>query len=416
MMMMTGDEREQTSLNDMLRRTTSGKVRTREMQKGIFRAHAFGRRVVNARMNEVKGERGGGARARASWSFDDERSSEGVGGNGNANDRGENGRMGLREEYARARERERTRDGDVGFGSRRGKAASDGRFGMKDFSSRRDDDAPRYDRRAMRKELGRDPTIKESLVGEIVYGANAVREALRQNRRACYALYVQEGDGGAGADEDVLTLAKGLKVEIKRASKHDLNMLCDNRPHQGVVLDAEALETPALEELPKWDSTGLPPVWLALDEIMDPQNLGAMLRSAHFLGVDGVVYCAKNSAPFNGTTSKASSGAMEAQLVHQTSVMHRFLAKARDDGWDVVGASAESRAIDVRDFTVSSPTVLVMGNEGAGLRTNVRRACARLVKIPAGASASPGVDSLNVSVAAGILVHHFLAARRVNSV
>ena len=270
----------------------------------------------------------------------------------------------------------------------------------------------RYDRKAMRKELGKAPTLAESLVGEIVYGANAVREALRQNRRTSYALYVQDGDGGAGADEELLRLARERGVEVKYASKHDLNMACANKPHQGVVLDADALEVPTLEDLPPWDGRGPAPVWLALDEIVDPQNLGAVLRSAHFLGVDGVVCCAKNSAPFNATTSKASAGAMEAQVVHQTGVMHRFLAKARHEGWDVIGASAEARAEDVREFTrVDCPTVLVVGNEGAGLRTNVRRACNRLVKIPSAPRTAPGVDSLNVSVAAGILVHHFLSSR-----
>ena len=312
----------------------------------------------------------------------------------------------------------------------RGRAADDDEFidGYGDASARYDaqaredarrrgrGDTVRYDRKAMRKELGKGPTLAESLVGEIVYGANAVREALRQNRRTSFALYVQDGDGGAGADAEVLRLAQELKIEVKYASKHDLNMLCDNKPHQGVVLDAEALDVPLLDDLPRWDGQGLPPVWLALDEIVDPQNLGAMLRSAHFLGVDGVICCAKNSAPFNATTSKASAGAMEAQVVHQTGVMHRFLAKARDEGWDVIGASAEARAEDVRDFVrVSQPTLLVMGNEGAGLRTNVRRACNRLVKIPAAQRKAPGVDSLNVSVAAGILVHHFLSSRRADS-
>ena len=108
---------------------------------------------------------------------------------------------------------------------------------------------------------------------------------------------MQAGDGGGGADAEVLRVAQELKIEVKYASKHDLNMLCDNKRHQGVVLDAEALDVPLLDDLPRWDGQGLPPVWLALDEIVDPQNLGAMLRSAHFLGVDGVICCAKNSAP-----------------------------------------------------------------------------------------------------------------------
>ena len=220
------------------------------------------------------------------------------------------------------------------------------------------------------------------------------------------------GGKGAGAESEILRLAEARAVTVKRASKHDLNMACDNKPHQGVLLDAEALEIPTLEDLPKWDGRGEPPVWLALDEIVDPQNLGAALRSAHFLGVDGVVCCAKNSAPFNATVSKASAGAMEAQVVHQTGVMHRFLAKARDEGWDVVGAAADARAEDVSDFSVRAPTILVMGNEGSGLRTNVRRACNRLIEIPRSASSAAGVDSLNVSVAAGILIHRLVAARR----
>ena len=267
---------------------------------------------------------------------------------------------------------------------------------------------------------GAAPTIAEQLAGEIVYGTNPVLEALRQNRRALFALYVQTGEGGAAtrdgkggsADSEILRLAEARNVTVRRASKHDLNMACDNKPHQGVALDAEALEIPQLEDLPTWDGRGEPPVWLALDEIVDPQNLGAALRSAHFLGVDGVVCCAKNSAPFNATVSKASAGAMEAQVVHQTGVMHRFLAKARDEGWDVVGAAADARAEDVSDFSVRAPTILVMGNEGSGLRTNVRRACNRLVEIPRSPFAASGVDSLNVSVAAGILIHRLVAARR----
>ena len=319
----------------------------------------------------------------------------------------------------------RERRGREGRGGReRGEARFDGfgepprgeraRQGREDARRRGRGNEVRYDRKVGRRERGEGPTIAESVIGEIVYGTNPVLEALRQNRRALFALYVQEGADGSGktrGDSEIVRLAEERNVTVKSASKHDLNMACDNKPHQGVVLDAEALEIPILEDLPSWDGVGRAPVWLALDEIVDPQNLGAMLRSAHFLGVDGVVCCAKNSAPFNATVSKASAGAMEAQIVHQTGVMHRFLAKARDEGWDVVGAAADARAENVSDFVVSAPTLLVMGNEGSGLRTNVRRACNRLVAIPAGINKAQGVDSLNVSVAAGILIHRLVSAR-----
>ena len=354
---------------------------------------------------------------RASWRMSD--------GGSNDDDDARDDRRDARARESARRERRRAWASDEGEASHdgfgeapRGRLAREGAEDAR-RRGRGSEREARYDRAAARRERGVAPTIAEGLVGEIVYGTNPVLEALRQNRRALFALYVQTGEGGAanggkgaGAESEILRLAEARAVTVKRASKHDLNMACDNKPHQGVLLDAEALEIPTLEDLPKWDGRGEPPVWLALDEIVDPQNLGAALRSAHFLGVDGVVCCAKNSAPFNATVSKASAGAMEAQVVHQTGVMHRFLAKARDEGWDVVGAAADARAEDVSDFSVRAPTILVMGNEGSGLRTNVRRACNRLIEIPRSASSAAGVDSLNVSVAAGILIHRLVAARR----
>jgi len=354
---------------------------------------------------------------RASWRMSD--------GGSNDDDDARDDRRDARARESARRERRRAQASDAseashdGFGEApRGRLAREGAEDAR-RRGRGSEREARYDRAAARRERGVAPTIAEGLVGEIVYGTNPVLEALRRNRRALFALYVQTGEGGAanggkgaGAESEILRLAEARAVTVKRASKHDLNMACDNKPHQGVLLDAEALEIPTLEDLPKWDGRGEPPVWLALDEIVDPQNLGAALRSAHFLGVDGVVCCAKNSAPFNATVSKASAGAMEAQVVHQTGVMHRFLAKARDEGWDVVGAAADARAEDVSDFSVRAPTILVMGNEGSGLRTNVRRACNRLIEIPRSASSAAGVDSLNVSVAAGILIHRLVAARR----
>ena len=130
---------------------------------------------------------------------------------------------------------------------------------------------------------------------------------------------------------------------------------------------------------------GPAPVWLALDEVVDPQNLGAVLRSAKFLGVAGVVVCAKNSAPLSPVVSKASAGALESMDVRSVGVMHRFLMRCVEDGWDVYGTAAEEGAADVADVDARGrPSVLVMGNEGAGLRTNVRRACTSMLRIAGG--------------------------------
>ena len=261
------------------------------------------------------------------------------------------------------------------------------------------------------------PTLAESLVGEAIYGLNPARAALAAGRRDVHRAWVQDGSDAA-SDPILRAAAANLGLELEPVSKHDLNMLVGGgttgiRPHNGVVLDASPLTPTPADSLPAWDGVGAPPLWLALDEVVDPQNFGAVLRSAHFLGIDGVVVCAKNSAPLSPAVSKASSGAMETETVYSAGAMHRFLARCADEGWDVLGAAAESDAVDVTDVAVERPTVLVMGNEGRGLRTNVRRACSKMVKVEGAPGGSQGgVDSLNVSVATGIMLHTLLIAAK----
>lgn len=276
---------------------------------------------------------------------------------------------------------------------------------------------------------------KEAWKGDALYGIAPVLAALAAGRRDLHALYVQEGhlEGSSGgpksAIQEAVKAAKSAGITVSALSKHDLNMLSDNRPHQGLVLDASALEWEELDRLP--DATqisaagGRPPVWLALDEVQDPMNFGAALRSAHFLGVGGLLTCSRNAAPLSPTTSKASAGAMEVMAVHSAKNLPRTLAAAEADGWLVIGASAEVHATDVCDITLDRPTILVVGGEGAGLRTNVKKACSQLVRIDgADTTSNPDasglavsghmdrglVDSLNLSVATGIILHRFMSS------
>jgi 21S rRNA (GM2251-2'-O)-methyltransferase len=150
------------------------------------------------------------------------------------------------------------------------------------------------------------PTLAESLVGEALYGLNPARAALLAKRRAVRAIFVQEASAAA-SDPTLVQAAADLGVPLTPVSKHDLNMLVGSgRPHNGVALDVDPIAPTPISSLPTtwWEAessddanddsaatkrTAPPPVWLALDEVVDPQNLGAVLRSAHFLGVDGVV-------------------------------------------------------------------------------------------------------------------------------
>ncbi|KAM3252723.1 hypothetical protein T459_05468 [Capsicum annuum] len=283
------------------------------------------------------------------------------------------------------------------------------------------------------------------MVGEGIYGVGPVLAALSSGRRELYGLYIQQGLDLSGNNrkkkdkkgfERVLTMADKAGLGKKEVSKHDLNMITDNRPHQGLVLDASPLEMVAIKELEpvsieEQETTSL---WVALDEVTDPQNLGAIIRSAYFFGASGIVLCAKNSAPLSGVVSKASAGSLELMELRSCKNMMQFLASSAENGWRVLGGSVSSRAVPLHEIVPGAPTILVLGSEGTGLRPLVERSCTELVRIPgnipvdiiAGQDEDAecdnsisgqnfksfmAVESLNVSVAAGVLLHHLIGSK-----
>jgi len=282
------------------------------------------------------------------------------------------------------------------------------------------------------------------MVGEGIYGVGPVLAALSAQRREFYALYLQEGLDLSNNNrkkkdkkgfEKVLRMAEKIGLSIREASKHDLNMVVDNRPHQGLVLDASPLEMVKVKELdPISKEEGKGSLWVALDEVTDPQNLGAIIRSAYFFGASGVVLCAKNSAPLTGVVSKASAGALELMELRYCKNMMQFLVTSAENGWRVLGGSVSPKAVPLDEVLPGAPTILVLGSEGTGLRPLVERSCTQLLRIPGNvpldlstggvndtdtAETNSGcsgeefrsflaVESLNVSVAAGVLLHHLI--------
>jgi 21S rRNA (GM2251-2'-O)-methyltransferase len=211
-------------------------------------------------------------------------------------------------------------------GGYRGERGRDGGYRGERFRRERFDrpDVKQWDRqenwgRKAWKEAGESAVPK--MVGQGVYGVGAVLAALMAGRREFYALYTQVCMDLSGSNkkkdkkavEKVLQMAEKVGLKVIETSKHDLNMMVDNRPHQGLVLDASPLEMVNTKELDpvRVEDGRKAPVWLALDEVMDPQNLGAIIRSAYYFSAEGVVLCAKNSAPLSGVVSKASAGSLE---------------------------------------------------------------------------------------------------------
>ncbi|XP_071945518.1 uncharacterized protein [Antedon mediterranea] len=166
------------------------------------------------------------------------------------------------------------------------------------------------------------------------------------------------------------------------------------------------------------------PVWLALDHVIDPMNLGAVLRSSYFLGADGIIVSKRNSCSLTPVVSKASSGVMEVQPVYAVDDLSTFLQSLI--GWEIVGSSKstpfsnDDNTIDSEDVTIQKegedidmqkPVILVVGSEGFGLKEEVISCCNKLLTIQPGQELHPGIDSLNLSVATGILLHLLLSKK-----
>ncbi|ETL87901.1 RNA methyltransferase, TrmH family, group 3 [Phytophthora nicotianae] len=287
------------------------------------------------------------------------------------------------------------------------------------------------------------------LAGEGVYGIHSVLQALESGHRDTHALYVREErsllDGQrpkkkSAADvralERIHELAEANGIQIHSTSKWMLNHITGDKPHQGVVLDAAPIQlkefVPAepsgwrgmvivwfilllliLFTVAEFTESERSPVILVLDEIHDPQNFGAILRSAHFLGCSAVVVSDRNTAPLSPAVSRASVGALEVMVANDKLMkarnLHEMLAISGDLGWRVVGASSGPNSITSTKLSDGQPTILVMGNEHRGLRKHIRQCCQDVVIIPGQATdEDTRVDSLNVSVASAILLYELL--------
>ena len=184
-------------------------------------------------------------------------------------------------------------------------------------------------------------------------------------------------------------------------SPAELHQLCGSPDHQGVVAEVDSFPYADPNALLRKEGALL----VALDQVQDPRNLGAVCRSAEFAGAAGVVIPERRSADVTAVTCKASAGAVEHLDVAHVRNLADWLVEAKAAGFWIWGADAEAKQAPW-DVDLSGPTVLVLGGEGKGVRPRVASACDGLVALPRGGQ----VESLNVSAAASALL--FEAARQ----
>lgn len=282
------------------------------------------------------------------------------------------------------------------------------------------DDSPGVKRRQLRQKATMDSNSDGQ---EIVFGIAPCLLALSQGRRKAFKLFVKDGEATERASVlKVCEEAHSRGVQICHVSKKDLDKMSLGRVHQGVCLQASRLDYLTKTSCNTYGSkdSNHPPLWLVLEEIQDPMNLGAILRSAYFLGVDRVASSLHRSCPLSPVVSKASSGVMEVMEVYGYESLEDMLRKKVVQGWQVVGSvgtEAEVTHIPIiqcSDFHLTKPTLLLVGGEGEGLSQGLLSLCQVLLSIPAGRNLFPGIESLNVSVAAGIMLHSMLHSRKIN--
>ncbi len=232
--------------------------------------------------------------------------------------------------------------------------------------------------------------------GDLVFGVNPVREALRGSRGA-FALYLQIGASDHRL-EKIVALAGQRGVPLHRREKTDLTRMCGSSHHQGVALDVEPFPYADIDQVvAEASESGAPGLLLVLDGIQDPHNLGALIRSAACAGANAVIIPRDRACGVTGAAEKASAGAAETVPVVQVTNISQALESLKTAGYWVYGLTGEasSRLYDI-DF--SGNVVLVIGAEGEGIRPLVRKQCDVLMSIPL----HGGVGSLNASVAGGI--------------
>ena len=242
------------------------------------------------------------------------------------------------------------------------------------------------------------------------YGMHAIKAILNTRPMDAKALFVQSYDNHHNDNHDeIIALATSLGVSVQTAQKDTLTELCGSPQHQGVVLSARSrpmLDDSELDSLAKQDNA----VFLVLDQITDPHNFGACLRTASAMGVSAVIVPRHQSVGLTPTVAKVSVGGAESVPVVAVTNLARCLERLKSAGVFVLGTALDESAKPLQACDFGGKVAIVMGSEGDGMRRLTGELCDTLVYIPM--TDSPDrPQSLNVSVATGMVLWEVFRSR-----
>ncbi len=234
---------------------------------------------------------------------------------------------------------------------------------------------------------------------EWLYGRNAIYETMRARRRQFFRLRLAQGVEEKGRLVEIVRMASTLKLPLEKVARGNLESLGSG--HQGVGLETSSYPYSDLADvLALAARRGEAPFVLILDVLQDPQNLGSLLRTAEAVGIHGVLLPFRHTATVTPAVVNSSSGATEHLLIVQVNLAQAIQQLKEQNIW-VIGLDAGQEAQPMDQVRLDGPLALVIGGEGSGMRTLVRKSCDRLMRLPMQGK----VESLNAAVAGSVALY-----------
>jgi 23S rRNA (guanosine2251-2'-O)-methyltransferase len=241
---------------------------------------------------------------------------------------------------------------------------------------------------------------------EVIYGINSIMALLRRREGGLRKIIIASGRGGSSVKE-IIEIAGQAVIPVEFSHRKYLDELAGTSDHQGVIGLCKPFVYADLDELIKNRNQSFNfDLILVLDNIMDPHNLGSIIRTAHCLGANGVVIPEDRAAPVTAVVNKASAGSVAQIPVARVVNISQTLDYLKDKGFWVFGAEVRGGS-NLHEMDFNCPVALVLGGEAKGIRPLVKKKCDFLLTIP-----MPGsFDSLNVAVASGIIQYEIFCQR-----
>lgn len=241
----------------------------------------------------------------------------------------------------------------------------------------------------------------------LIYGVNPVLEALKGRPDTVERIAIAQGAVNQRVAGDIMTLAKTAKIKVEVVDRDRLDRMTEGASHQGVAAEVKDFEYIGLAELiQKAKGSGRQPLLVLLDGIQDPHNLGAIIRSAHAFGAQGVVIMKDRAVQVTGVAAKASAGAISHCHVARVTNLSRAIDELKDAGFWTVAADPEGKDV-AWSAKLTGPLAVIVGAEGGGVRKGVLGHADYKVRIPMQGQ----VASLNASVSAGVLLYEIARQR-----